>query len=112
MPPWDNITNPSGSHKPTLTQPWRVPLQNALKVFPDFPPELMGVVRQTDPATVTQHGLYMRDLSGLSVDAEDFDAQANGTASMSDCMQPSSSELSGYQPLEPCYAHMHQCMHK
>ncbi|KAL3137400.1 hypothetical protein ABBQ32_006923 [Trebouxia sp. C0010 RCD-2024] len=63
-------------------------LENALKVFSDFPPELMGVVRQTDPATVTQHGLYMRDLSGLTVDAEDSDTQA----SMSDSMQPSSSD--------------------
>lgn len=91
--------------KISLTKPWRAPLQNALKVFSDFPPELMGVVRQTDPATVTQHGLYMRDLSGLTVDAEDSDTQA----SMSDSMQPSSSELSDYRPLEPCHDHLHQC---
>lgn len=51
--------------------------QNALKVFPDFPSELMDVVRKTDPATVTQHGLYMRDLSSLSVKAQQPDAQAS-----------------------------------
>ena len=45
-------------------------LQNALKVFPDFPPSLMKVVKGTDPATVTQHGLYMRDLSHLHTAAQ------------------------------------------
>ena len=37
-------------------------LQNALKVFSNFPPELMDIVNSTDPSTVTQHGLYIRDL--------------------------------------------------
>lgn len=42
-------------------------MQNALKVFSDFPPALMEVVRNTDPSTVTQHGLYTRDLSQCHV---------------------------------------------
>ena len=66
-------------------------VQNALKVFPDFPPELMDVVRKTDPATVTQHGLYMRDLSGLSADAEQPDAEACGPMNA----KSHNSELSG-----------------
>ena len=66
-------------------------VQNALKVFPDFPPELMDVVRKTDPATVTQHGLYMRDLSRLSVNAERPDAEASQAMDA----HTHSSELSG-----------------
>ena len=37
-------------------------LQNVLKVFANFPDELMDIVKGTDPSTVTQHGLYMRPL--------------------------------------------------
>ena len=37
-------------------------MQNAEKVFSDFPDSIMDIVRSTDPSTVTQHGLYMRDL--------------------------------------------------
>ena len=41
-------------------------MQNALKVFSDFPPAVLDLVRGTDPTTVTQHGLYTRDLSDLA----------------------------------------------
>ena len=51
----------------------------------------MDVVRKTDPATVTQHGLYMRDLSGLSVNAEQPETEASKAV---DAQAPSS-ELSG-----------------
>ena len=54
-------------------------LQNALKVFPDFPPALMDIVRTTDPSTVTQHGLYTRDLSHIHIDAEQAHSEASGT---------------------------------
>ena len=37
-------------------------MQNAEKVFGDFPDSIMDIVRSTDPSTVTQHGLYMRNL--------------------------------------------------
>lgn len=37
-------------------------LRNAEKVFGDFPDSIMDIVRSTDPSTVTQHGLYMRNL--------------------------------------------------
>ena len=37
-------------------------IQNALKVFADFPAELLDIVKSTDPSTVTQHGLYIRAL--------------------------------------------------
>lgn len=69
-----------------------MPTQNALKVFPDFPPELMDVVRKTDPATVTQHGLYMRDLSGLPI--EPVHSGAAAKASGGDCLRSSNSKLS------------------
>ncbi len=54
-------------------------LQNALKVFPDFPPALMNIVRTTDPSTVTQHGLYTRDLSHIQVDAKQRHSEDSGT---------------------------------
>lgn len=38
-------------------------LQNALKVFEGMPADLISMVRQTDPTTVTQHGLYMRPMT-------------------------------------------------
>ena len=38
-------------------------LQNAIKVFANFPDALMDIVKGTDPLTVTQHGLYMRPLA-------------------------------------------------
>ena len=56
-----------------------LPLQNALKVFRDFPPALMNIVRTTDPSTVTQHGLYMRDLSHIHIDAKQTHSEASGT---------------------------------
>ncbi|DBB16334.1 TPA: hypothetical protein ACH3X3_014633 [Trebouxia sp. C0006] len=37
-------------------------LRNAKQVFIDFPDSIMDIVRSTNPSTVTQHGLYMRDL--------------------------------------------------
>ncbi len=37
-------------------------MQNAKQVFIDFPDSIMDIVRSTNPSTVTQHGLYMRDL--------------------------------------------------
>ena len=45
-----------------------VGLQNALKVFSRFPPMLMDLVKTTDSSTVTQHGLYIRDLGSDSMD--------------------------------------------
>lgn len=41
-------------------------LQNALKVFATFPKDLIDIVKDTDPTTVTQHGLYMRPLTDPS----------------------------------------------
>ena len=70
---------------------WNV-VQNALKVFPDFPSELMDVVRTTNPATVTQHGLYMRDLSSLSINAQQRDAEASQAMTA----QAHNSELSDF----------------
>ena len=37
-------------------------LQNAMRVFADFPQPLLDIVKSTDPTTVTQHGLYIRAL--------------------------------------------------
>ncbi|KAL0018623.1 hypothetical protein WJX79_002055 [Trebouxia sp. C0005] len=56
----------------------RSALENALKVFRDFPPALMNIVRTTDPSTVTQHGLYMRDLSHIHIDAKQTHSEASG----------------------------------
>ncbi len=56
-----------------------LPLQNALKVFPDFPPVVMDMVRRTDPSSVTQHGLYTRDLSHIHIDAKQPHSEASGT---------------------------------
>lgn len=63
-----------------------LPLQNALKVFPDFPPALMNIVKTTDPSTVTQHGLYTRDLSQIHVHAKQPHKEASGTTPHS-CME-------------------------
>lgn len=37
-------------------------LENAMRVFADFPQPLLDIVKSTDPTTVTQHGLYIRAL--------------------------------------------------
>ena len=37
-------------------------MQNAIKVYSQFPDSIMDIVKSTDPSTVTQHGLYMRPL--------------------------------------------------
>ena len=40
-------------------------LQNCLKVFADYPEEMRSMVANTDRSTITQHGLYMRDINSL-----------------------------------------------
>lgn len=40
-------------------------LQNCLKVFADYPEEMRSMVANTDCSTITQHGLYMRDIDSL-----------------------------------------------
>ncbi|KAL0047809.1 hypothetical protein WJX82_000477 [Trebouxia sp. C0006] len=56
----------------------RSALENALKVFPDFPPVVMDMVRRTDPSSVTQHGLYTRDLPHIHIDAKQPHSEASG----------------------------------
>lgn len=38
-------------------------LQDALKCFSHYPDNFLDIVRNTDPSTVTQHGLYIRELT-------------------------------------------------
>jgi len=38
-------------------------VQDAIKCFSHYPANLMDIVRRTDPSTVTQHGLYVRELT-------------------------------------------------
>ena len=42
-------------------------MQNAIKVYSQFPDSIMDIVKSTDPSTVTQHGLYMRPLGHTSI---------------------------------------------
>ena len=53
------------STDPIFSDP-AVLLQNVLKVFADFPSPIMDIVKRTDPATVTQHGLYIRPLQNTT----------------------------------------------
>ena len=38
-------------------------LQDVLKCFSHYPDNFLDIVRNTDPSTVTQHGLYIRELT-------------------------------------------------
>lgn len=38
-------------------------LEDALKCFSHYPDNFLDIVRNTDPSTVTQHGLYIRELT-------------------------------------------------
>lgn len=52
------------STKQVVSEPPPHLLQNVIKVFSNFCPAIMDIVKSTDPSTVTQHGLYMRPLGG------------------------------------------------
>lgn len=70
-------------------------VQNVLKVFASYPAALMDVVRCTDPSTVTQHGMYTRDLSVLH--QSEAPKLASSTAGLKQSKHPLNSE----SPLPP-----------
>lgn len=69
-------------------------MQNAIKVFGNFPPALVDILKATDPSTVTQHGLYMRNLTDQSPLEQDMLPQTEqpGAAGQSDSSQPAAKQ--------------------